>query len=210
MLKKLFVAIVGLAALSACNNSTSGTLVVNRSFTVNTTSGSPFPGEGNMPAPVKYTINVGSYDADLQVKNAREILLQVKVNGTTDISVDVPEGVKIPETAGEFSIPAAKAGQPFDVMGVVNTRSETGQLRREWESCSYTREEQVCGYDPNGHYHCWLRTVTVHGQREVEYTPVTHTKMLTLNLVEATTTLAAYSGNRVDVERQYSYQGRCF
>lgn len=211
MLKNAFVLVSGLALLAGCK-STQGNLTIVHPLKVNATVTQNWGDDSGSTEIREQTIDTGKYDMEVQVKSDRELLLRVKANGTTDLYVNVPEGVKIPTTTGDFEIPAAKSGQPFDLQGKVVVLQSESPVQRGTEICTVRRDQTVCSTGPNGHTQCWIQTVTYTGQRQVEFTVFTTERSLLLSFLAAGTAdaQANYSGSRKESERRYSYAGICY
>lgn len=219
MKAKLFASLMVLAALTGCNQSTDGTLAVEKELKIRVTvSGpsqpSPIPGQPGGPSQPSFEDRVlapGHYEASLTMKSKSEAVLSIKADRTQEVSFKVPAGVQIPEAGGEFHLTAAQSGQYMDLHGTVTTRYEDSRTYREQESCTYQTTEQYCYHQPGHGTVCQIRTITHYGWRDVEYFVRTATKTINVALLDSAdqSRIGAYDGSRTESWREYLYQSYC-
>jgi hypothetical protein len=213
---KTFAIFLGLTTTLMACDPIRGTLQVDRSLSVKTGNAQNCPAE-TYPCPenVKLaTVNPGSYSMDVDALGASTFRIYLKTDRKQlNIELDIPSGKSIPSN-GTFSLSSAESGQPFDLLGQVQTDVSQTQETRTQESCQITHTEQVCGLKPGQSgqgpvYACWTETFTREGIEDVQYYYRTTTENLQAQLVQSGAQAAHYAGSKTSTDKIYTYKGGC-
>lgn len=202
--------------LSGCDSELEGKLNLNQELTVLETvrrDNGGFPGgRPGRDTQQELKLQPGQWDITITRESDRQVVFEVKDarNRTHKIVLKTPRETSLPERSGEFSLPGAQSGQPFDVQGVVDTVVTDSDLMRDNERCSYQRPYTVCGPDGRGRHHCWTEWRTVWGYRYVEFINRTTTQSLAGQITATGAVAGDFGGHRTDVERIYRYAEQCF
>lgn len=207
MLKKVIL-LASLLALSACDPF-EGVISVKQDMTIKSTEKSPgcSPEDSwNCDQIVNVRIPVGDHSGKMDFVGRDQIQLTLKINGKKKyLNLDLPKKLNIPNN-GNFEIPAADLGQDFGAQGGAATQVIDSEMRTGRESCSYQRQEVVCG--PQG---CHTEWRTVWGYQYVEYFDRRTDQQINVNFVsQQNSLLATYNGQRNSNERIYRYKGQCY
>jgi len=206
--------IFGTMVLGACD-SLKGSLSVEKEFVGKSTSNRPNCrpyDDWDCETEKRVTFKPGQYSAEISQSGRNEIQMAIKVGKNSEnILVKVPNNVHLPEKNGEFFIRGSDAGQEFDLQGVVSTVETRGDTRRERQSCTYDRYEQVC-WNNGRTVQCGVQRRTYFGYETVEYYTVDTKKDLAFNLLQqgGAQSLAHFSGSQMTSEKIYTYRGQCF
>jgi ferredoxin len=174
-----------------------GTLQVNENLTlVHTTM---FGNHKNIKVPV------GNYKMQLIVKaNDR---FKLVIDGIDKaIKIKTKKGIDLPANGTAF-FPAADLGQKYDMQIQMNTKQTRSDLRRRWESCTYTVPRTVC----DSHGNCHTEYYSVFGHKDIEYYVVTtlrRTKMKML-LTNSNVEAALFSGKDRDAHEVTTWETSC-
>lgn len=198
MMKRILVAAALSVGLIGCNEM-KGTLSASENLSLNDKDGKVM------------SVAAGTYNAELEAKDKTTV--KVKIEGAGKKGKDLKFYFNLPANAmksGQFDIPASQTGQPYGVRGNRDIETTESDVQRGYESCQYEDWEQYCWADRQGRVVCQTRRVTRWGQRYVEYTDVTETEVLALDLINASSATAAhFDGSRSESYRNYRYQNYC-
>lgn len=206
-----------LLMLAGCDSEIEGTLTLAQELTVLETvrasNEGGFPGgRPGQDRQQELKLPAGQHEMSVSLDGSRKIVFEVEGqrNKTHKIVLKIARGT-IPERSGSFAIPSAMSGQPFDVVGAVNTVVTESELMRDREQCTYQRPVNHCGPDGRGRTTCWTDWQTVWGYRRVEFFNRTTTQTLE-GEISATgmATTGAFAGDRAESERIYTYTEQCF
>lgn len=198
--------------LVGCRNTIEGNLTVDKAFIGKAFQNLPCSGEGGEPC---YTekdvqINPGSYKTQINFNNRTEFEVQIKAKNTTTLKFRLPSDLNIPEN-GTFTLSPRQSGQPFNLVGIVETESRRSQVFRERESCTVERWEQECYITPQGRVcHNVLRTYP--GFRDAEFYFIDTDQRLAVHLAapQDASVFAVFNGEKSTRDRRYTYQGPCW
>lgn len=109
------------------------------------------------------TIDVGQYKTSLDFKRNKVVAIIDTGSEKMKIELAVPDNAQIPSN-GNFELSAAQTGQPFDVLGSVQTQVNESEMRSEYESCTYQTYDTIC--TPSG---CHSVPVNRYGNRFIDY-----------------------------------------
>lgn len=237
MKARLFLSCMAMASIAMVGcKPISGILEVNEPVTVKITElvqdDDPFcrinPEEECTWREVKKNLklNVGKMKAKLDTKSKTKIdLILDDLKGDPIVQFKVPSGFKVPERRGEFKLTSQQIGQPFDLHGLVDTEVTESKRYDEWERCTYQEQRTVCSYVPprcrttrrgetvcsGGGQQCHIETVTVWGNRRVEfYYRQTDTDVIFSLMQPSQSDIAAqFTGRQSYSDKIYIYQGIC-
>lgn len=208
---KKIISVLGILLLSTSCLNLDGNLRVHKAFNVKKRG-------GFLNLKIKdATLNAGSYRAKLQIKSDKKIDLEIKDVEGKNISLPIKsdDSLRIPSD-GKFAISSEKIGQPFSVVGAMNTEFHESPISYTTESCSWTvterRCEKVCTKEPvKCDIECKDVEVTFQGRQDVSYHYATTTKDIIVDLVRENSTelVASFSGRNVDTDKIYDFKGVC-
>lgn len=210
---KKFLIGLSLLGLTACDPF-EGVLQVKQAFNIKSTETQPgcggFDGGSfgcdqivNVAAPV------GGHSAKLEFVGKDQIQITMKVNGKKKyVKMYLAKAIDIPSHNGPFSVSAADLAQDFSAEGGIATNISDSDVWRGYQSCSYTRREQVCQI-VNNQYVCHEEVRTIYGQQYVEYFDRLTTKHINVNFVQ-NVVLATFDGTNTSSERIYLVKDQCY
>lgn len=153
------------------------------------------------------TIVSGSHKTALDFKKNKVIAAVETSDGTLKIEIVVPQDSQIPSN-GNFELQSAQSGQPFDVLGAVQTTVTEGSDQSGYESCQRQDYDTVC--DQHG---CHVVPVIRQGSRQIGfYLRETHQKMqFDMTAVGAAKNkYANFQGEAHMTEKIVTREGPCF
>jgi hypothetical protein len=155
----------------------------------------------------------GIYDVEIDIGRKRVALKFEDDNSeNSKYRFYYPDDFDMPERDGETAFISSKdSRQPYDLRIAVDKEYTSSDLRTEYESCSYTRPVQRCGYR-YGRYDCWMEHETVWGQRYVEYYVVTEDTQYTayLSYPGNDQSVADFEGHEYRNSKDYLRADRCW
>lgn len=163
------------------------------------------------------TLAPDTYRATLKMKSDKKLNLEIKNVDGKDITLPIKseDEMNLPSN-GKFAISHEKIGQPFDVVGVMNTDVHVSDTTYAVETCSWTetekRCERVCTKEPlECRNVCEEITITHEGRRDVSYHYVTTTRDIGLDLIRENSTahVASFNGRDVNSNKVYEFEGIC-
>lgn len=155
-------------------------------------------------------VPAGTHNVEIDADNTSATISLRLAGQNEKIRLNIPRN-RIPKERGGFEVSASESGQPFNMIGRLDTDYQRTGHFRGWESCSRTIPREVCGYDSNGHWRCWIEYVTVYGQQQVEYYHLITLQHLEVELTNSSRqTLAAIDGRNSKTNKVYTYQGYCY
>lgn len=198
--------------LVGCRNSIEGTLSVQETFIGKAFQKLPCNGESGDPCYTEKDVQIprGSYRAQINFNNRTEFEVQIKTKNTNTLKFRLPSDLNIPEN-GTFTLSSGQSGQPFDLVGIVETESRRSQVFRERETCTVERWEQECYITPQGRVcHNVLRTYP--GFRDVEFYYIDTDQRIAVHLASSKekSVFAVFNGEQTTRDRRYTYQGPCW
>lgn len=99
------------------------------------------------------TINLGSYNADIQVNSKNRLTLRLNKDNNQKYNFNFNGNIP---SNGTFEVPSNVSGQPVDLSGVVNTKISETPLKQTYQTCTY--QIQYCQPGPQGPI-CGIQTV---------------------------------------------------
>ena len=157
-MKKLFCMLT-LLVLAGCKPELKGTLSVR----------SPLPVmvKGQM-----VQIPVGNYRAEYTAgdKATFAVLKVENVSGQTlKIQLSFPAGQTAPQYYGDLNIASHVSGQPFDIVGKIDTEHDQSDLYYGSQSCTYYLNEYTCHKPKDGPQVCGYESVPHTGSQPTQY-----------------------------------------
>lgn len=153
------------------------------------------------------TISQGSHDTSLDFKR-NKVIASIKTGDKTDkIEISVPQGAQIPNN-GNFELKSAQTGQPFDILGAVQTKVTDSRRYSGMETCQKQEYQTIC--DPKG---CHVVPVTRQGNRQIEffYRDTDQAMQFDMTAVaELNNKYAHFDGRVRYTEKVVTYEGMCF
>lgn len=200
MKTKLVTLAMAALFLAGCKTEYTGTVTVQEALRPNVKKG-------------QNVLNPGSYNMTLTIKSKKKAEIEVKLGGRGNNPV-IPLNIKnaqLPKENGPIVILGRNSGQPFDIRGVLETRSERGDLRRGREQCSETVPVRDCWGGPHGP-RCGTRWENVWGDRDIEYYDVTYHRTFAAQLLNAKDqrVQGELGGSDVWSERRVTWSSRCY
>lgn len=208
-MKNLFL-LLALSTLMISCKEISGNLQVTQNFQAKVDNKCGWDPFGNCQPTKEVTVATGNYNTTIDFSSKDLIKMQIKANKVNEtILLKRPANFEFP-TNGEFQLAANEIDQDFNIHGQVQTQVLESPTRREFESCTYTRNEYVCyPAGPNGQPVCSYQPRQVWGYRPVEYYVKTTVRDLSAHIMDQQSAMAHFTGHREDAERIYLYQGIC-
>jgi len=158
-------------------------------------------------------VPVGNYKIKFDFPEKKKVRIEIKLKGKNKFSrAYFNIGSRyFPKYSGPINIPASENGQPYDLVGFLETTEH--ESREQWtsESCTYTDYRRECYIERDGRRHCRTVPVTVYGYRDIRfYDRTTHQRLeLDFELPHTKRAVARTGGSQSWNERIYTYQGPC-
>ena len=220
----LFVAAV-LFALTSCKD-LGGTLSVREVISLNSEAGA------------QVQIQPGNYSGALKVNSKKKIKLEMKLPGQQVAFIfKTSQNLKDLKSGDRVQVSASTSGQPYDIDGIYQVTSSSTQPQRSVESCSYNTTEYRCHRvttpqtcqivkecDPSDPSQCAERevctggetrdvcgneTVSIPGNKDVEYYYTTTTEGVRLQLLANQRSVTEFTGSDSSSDKHYTFQGVC-
>jgi len=209
---KSILIILSVFLLVSCSKSMKGTMTVKVDMDFNKKAKSGSHKEIMIP--------VGEYASEIILKGNSKIKFNIKnVDGKDQkISFMLPEGVEFPTYSGELFVESSVSGQPYDLHGIVNSRTTNSQEYSGVEGCTYRVNRYVCRtvcHTEYGqqvcHQECGYVPVMVNGRRHVSFYYRYIDTLYTVDfLYEASNEqVAKFKASDRNTYKHYTYQGHC-
>lgn len=199
-MKRLLYAVLATLVATGCSRSLTGTLNVREPMAINKKDGSAV------------SLDQGSYRATLQDKEKKVVLHVEGAGRQLKADIRTPQGLVFPDT-GSFSVTSEQSGQPWNLVGQIQTDYKEGPRYRRTERCSYGRNYWYCHWRPGPHRHCgWWYDEFYFGVRQVEYHMETVSRKASVEFRDPRSrqTLAVFNAAQVDESvLVYDYIGSC-
>lgn len=140
---------VSVLALSGCED-IPGVLIVTKNFKV-------------LVKGKEKTISPGEHKTSLDFKKNKVVAKIETADGNLKVELEVPKDAQIPNN-GNFELRSGQSGQPFDILGAVQTTVTESETQRKYESCQKQDYQTIC--DPKG---CQVVPVIRPGTRLVQF-----------------------------------------
>ncbi len=156
---KKFLCLLMVLGLAGCKPELKGTLSIR----------------SNLPVMVKgqmIQIPPGNYRAEYTAgDNAQFAVLKVEnVNGQTlKIQLNFPAGQSAPQYYGDLNLAAQVSGQPFDIVGKIDTEHDQSETMYGSQSCTYYLNEYTCHKQKDGQHVCGYESVPHYGTQPTQY-----------------------------------------
>ena len=158
-------------------------------------------------------IPTGSYNAKAKIKSKK---ISLKIDGfKKKVVFKIPSHIDLPTRTANIKLTSSQIGQKYDLNADVIVDTFRSSLRRDNETCQYTRYEHRCRRycDNQGRCRsiCENVPVTYYGYKRVEFYNVTVNRDYELELLTPSTEVikAVFQGNSSVKFRDYTYQGIC-
>lgn len=210
LFKNLSLLVASLFVLSSCDPF-EGLLKVGKKFTIISTETKTNCDDLDCTVQKSIPVTVGDYKADFEFQ--RKDLAYIKLtsqqnNKKSYIYLNLPTNINLPKENGNFQITANELQQSFSISGSISTQKTRSELRKGYESCTYTRTVTECSY-VNGQHICREVPYQYQGQRYAEFYIETTEQNLVLQFIQENP-VADFSGSRGSSQKLYTYTGACF
>ncbi len=163
------------------------------------------------------TVPAGTYATKFKFTSEDKMKLTFEREGDDiEVKIKLPTDRSFPRERGAINLPASVTGQRYDIKGFIDTRYSQSGMTRSSESCTYTVYQRSCSTscDSRGNCRqiCERIPVNRYGRQDVEFRYKYTDRDLKLELVAPgnESIVGDYRGEDRDVEKVYTYQGRCF
>lgn len=201
MNKLSLLLLLPVVALSGCD-SISGEIKVSQEFPVKVREG--FLGLKTRIGNLKK----GTYEATLAPVLGGGVQIVLKQGDRqSHLPINITNKSRLPKYDGRLDLPASETGQPFDLVGDVNSERSQSDLIRTTESCSRTKYVRECKRDK-----CEDVSITITGEQDVEYYYSYIDTYLSAKVMKPrkSQVLAKFNGSRRESSKNYTYQGACW
>lgn len=198
-LLKLLVVACFAALAAGCNSELKGRIVVNEPLKFNVAKGAS-------------EVPPGNYNLKIDFPKKHKVRFEIKLSKKSKLRAQFDIGSRyFPKYNGPIEVPASENGQPYDLVGFLETTESESRERWSTESCTYTDYYRECFIDRDGRRHCRTVPVTVNGYRDIRYYDrTTHQRLeLDLEIPRTKRAVAQTGGSHTWHERIYTYQGHC-
>lgn len=184
---------VSALAMTGCED-IPGVLIVTKNFTV-------------LVKGKEKTVPIGDHKTSLDFKRKKVVATIKTGSDSLKVELDVPKGAQIPSN-GSFELKSSQTGQPFDVLGEVQTHVTDSGLYREYAMCEKREYQTICG--PKG---CYTTPVTRPGRKHVEFFYRDTDQAMQLDMTAEggpQNRYAHFEGRARYSEKIVTYEGACF
>lgn len=108
-------------------------------------------------------VPAGQHETSLDFKKDRVVATIKTADGNLKVELAVPKGAQIPDN-GNFELRSSQTGQPFDILGAVQTKVTNSPTQTGYEACQVQDYTHIC--DPRG---CHAVPIVRQGNRFIEF-----------------------------------------
>lgn len=153
------------------------------------------------------TVTEGQHDTSLDFKKNKVVATIKTGDSSLKVELSVPKGAQIPSN-GNFELKSVQTGQPFDVLGTVQTAVTDSRRYSGMEGCQKQDYQTIC--DAKG---CYVVPITRQGNRHVEFFYRDTDQAMQLDMTatgEVNNKYAHFDGRVRYTEKIVTYEGACF
>ncbi len=184
---------VSVLAMTGCED-IPGVLIVTKNFSV-------------LVKGKNKSVAEGQHETSLDFKKNKVVATIKTGEDSIKVELAVPQGAPIPNN-GNFELKSVQTGQPFDVLGAIQTTVKDSERRTGLETCQIQDYQTIC--DPKG---CQVVPVTRQGNRQIEFFNRETEKAMQLDMTavgESKNKYAHFDGRVRYTEKIVTYEGMCF
>jgi len=187
------VLVVSAFAMTGCED-IPGVLIVTKDFSVLVKGKSK-------------TVSTGDHNTSLDFKKNKVIATIKTGDDSLKVELAVPQGSQIPSN-GNFELKSVQTGQPFDILGAVQTTVTESRVQSGYETCQKQDYQTIC--DPKG---CHVVPVTRQGNRNIQFFIRDTDQAMQFDMTDSSNVQNKYghlNGRARYSEKVVTYEGACF